>query len=961
MTKSYRRGAARVWDVKTLKPVSPNISSGHGVRNAWLSSCGARVITRDFEGQVHLWDRENGSVVSNLSRLGRIHSIVVSETRPVAFFVLDGNTVTSIDLIHGEVVHRRRYLSEVSLVELDCKHQRIAVALENGHLEILSDDLQQILFHTTENSQLPGAIESISFHPEKDLVLASLSAGADKLFRSAVSMLQLLPGSSIHRSDLELDVNASDISGLTRFIENGDLVVVDGEKSVRIFESMSGNLVAENVEPSEISFDPDTQIWKWNQRSYTQSDELIRAKVNLLTGVITSMHGRPSITSKLQLNRTITLLRNNPLQRTVRPDWHFKMLENNEQTGHTHQMQIHLDILQKLSLDKDTSLVKWIARSHLRSKRYQESIDSYNLIPDQIQNDWRIQMDLGVAYFGLREWIAAIKHFTNSLNLNTEDSRQYFRAIYFQAICHAYLKNWPEAQKSISAIKKNMYFLDQSGRNQFAIALGSKNWQSASELMLSPFDLDGVGATFTDSVLATAIDHAKTRKEREYSEFESDAETPPTNPEFWKQSAIRHAADGDWETAWEHGSAALALGSNDWHSRHILAVLSFRRYSQNQKDDLLDLAIQTAFDAIAMDGQKWESYRLIAWLYFNKNDVSNCIKYLKKATQLEPEIESNWNDLVVICHLKTKDRKTSESYARRLLEINPTSKTGIRALIDVLVENGRHKEAVEACLNFEKIDLNSSLVVFPDKEIFPTPQTEYFGSNHHAVGEHHRKAYFFELVGNKEKQIECLTKIIDQSPADLASRRNRGDLFFQIGRFQEAVEDYRSALESIANDRSDEAQRFRLVLGKALVEAYEIEEAAEVFDLYENVSDSSYEKEALIPYRFRIAYLGRNWDQALSLIDEAPFDGRVLSTIGEKLSLDIRDKKLHAVDDEQRLKVNAIVSKAQLTIAQYEFWQSASGQGKWREFDTTRFEMVRGPLRESIAATPTPRGVSARS
>ena len=103
-----------------------------------------------------------------------------------------------------------------------------------------------------------------------------------------------------------------------------------------------------------------------------------------------------------------------------------------------------------------------------------------------------------------------------------------------------------------------------------------------------------------------------------------------------------------------------------------------------------------------------------------------------------------------------------------------------------------------------------------------------------------RGLYYMES-GDRENAIECFSRVVAENPANILSHKYRGECYFQIGRYEEAIRDFVVAINNAATAdvlNSDLLRSLRYKCACAYLANGDLSAAAEhLFVLEENVDN----------------------------------------------------------------------------------------------------------------------------
>ena len=134
-------GTARVWDVSTLKPITPPLSHGGPVYRARFSHDGTRLVTASEDGLARIWDATTGALLVSINHEAAVQDARFSEhDRWVTVGSRDGNARVWNAETGEPVTPPLRHRSAVLTARILRDGKRLAVGTDDARLRIWDID-----------------------------------------------------------------------------------------------------------------------------------------------------------------------------------------------------------------------------------------------------------------------------------------------------------------------------------------------------------------------------------------------------------------------------------------------------------------------------------------------------------------------------------------------------------------------------------------------------------------------------------------------------------------------------------------------------------------------------------------------------------------------------------------------------------------------------------------------------
>ncbi len=233
---------------------------------------------------------------------------------------------------------------------------------------------------------------------------------------------------------------------------------------------------------------------------------------------------------------------------------------------------------------------------------------------------------------------------------------------YYLALCSQGLRSFQEALKYLSEVPENSSLYQESRKGIILIQINSKNKMDALD-SIKKFEISKNNLV-EDSIFKANILAYFSKYDEALGILNYAINKKPNARELYLKKAeyIKYTESKD---------AAITLAekiASKWPN--YADGLNFLGYSLIEKNEKLDYAKKVLLKAISIDPQNGFYLDSLGWLYYQKNDISNSLRYLNEALKYEPE------EPVIMYHLamaQFKDEMYNESLnnfyeANRLLE-----------------------------------------------------------------------------------------------------------------------------------------------------------------------------------------------------------------------------------------------------------------------------------------------------
>jgi len=181
-------------------------------------------------------------------------------------------------------------------------------------------------------------------------------------------------------------------------------------------------------------------------------------------------------------------------------------------------------------------------------------------------------------------------------------------------------------------------------------------------------------------------------------------------------------------------------------------------------------------DQIAKDADNARAYEDLAYLYNHRaaSDHTEASEYAKRVLELNPESKGGWVAFLEanngVCGDEWYDNHfTVIQYFKEFLEKNPKNFRGLYAIIENLLADGRHDEAMPYIKEIGQIKDNAQMLIY---------------SGDVALGH-----------GDIEKAKALWNQAVEKYPDEWQAYCRRADRFKKLGLIEEAIADYEKSVE----------------------------------------------------------------------------------------------------------------------------------------------------------------------
>jgi tetratricopeptide (TPR) repeat protein len=215
-------------------------------------------------------------------------------------------------------------------------------------------------------------------------------------------------------------------------------------------------------------------------------------------------------------------------------------------------------------------------------------------------------------------------------------------------------------------------------------------------------------------------------------------------------------------------------------------------------------AIHEAEDVLKSDPNYPDAHRLLAHVYWhmlsesqteknNKENLGKAIEHMEALTRLEPSDTDSWQVLGRLYKMNNQDQKAEEAF-KKVLNVDPDSKSGLSSLAQLYFEQGDYAGAVELLKKIPEDDLDPSLLGMLGYGYSQMHDFESAVATHQKAlakdpeNQELRRAYADALMdmGNTPAARAEFEKILKADPDDGSTYLRLAQLDRQEGRFDQA-------------------------------------------------------------------------------------------------------------------------------------------------------------------------------
>ncbi len=254
-----------------------------------------------------------------------------------------------------------------------------------------------------------------------------------------------------------------------------------------------------------------------------------------------------------------------------------------------------------------------------------------------------------------KDYLGAQKRLKELLNLNYNHSTVY----YHLAICSEGLRKFTDAITYLDKISQDNELYRDALKAKIIIYINAKDKDSAKK-NIDSFNVTDIN--IVQDIIFKANMYAYFAKYSEAIELLNYAikKVPDAKELYLKKAEYLKYTES------EKASIAFAEQvSSKWPN--YADVLNFLGYTLAEKNLKIEYARKILHKAVSLEPQNGFYLDSLGWLYFQKNDLKNSLKYIEEALKYEPE------EPVIIYHLALVLLK-AQQYERSLKNLEMTSK-----------------------------------------------------------------------------------------------------------------------------------------------------------------------------------------------------------------------------------------------------------------------------------------------
>ena len=252
--------------------------------------------------------------------------------------------------------------------------------------------------------------------------------------------------------------------------------------------------------------------------------------------------------------------------------------------------------------------------------------------------------------------------------------------------------------------------------------------------------------------------------EKQLQDFTKAVELSPGKPDYIRVRAEAMYRAKRYDEALSDIEKALELESEHASTHELRGMVLLGQEKYEEAKQSFDRASALAPEAILPYQHRGEMYRL-------QGDLKNAIEQLNKALEIKPDDVAT---LLIRSGLlfQSGDSKQSLADINKVIKLSPGLVKAYQMKAEILATEQRWEEAITG--------LNQILQVAPDRPELRELQ--------------YQLATYYLIQSQSELAIETFTKVLKWNADNASALRGRGDAYLNLGKHEEAIADFESAL-----------------------------------------------------------------------------------------------------------------------------------------------------------------------
>ena len=252
--------------------------------------------------------------------------------------------------------------------------------------------------------------------------------------------------------------------------------------------------------------------------------------------------------------------------------------------------------------------------------------------------------------------------------------------------------------------------------------------------------------------------------QKQLQDFTKAVELSPGKPDYIRVRAEAMYRAKRYDEALADIEKALELESEHASTHELRGMVLLGQEKYDEAKQSFDQASELAPEAILPYQHRGEMYR-------RQGDLKNAIEQLNKALEIKPDDVAT---LLIRSGLlfQSGDSKQSLADINKVVKLSPGLIKAHQMKAEILATEQRWEEAITG--------LNQILQVAPDRPELRELQ--------------YQLATYYLIQSRSELAIETFTKVLKWNADNASALRGRGDAYLNLGKHEEAIADFESAL-----------------------------------------------------------------------------------------------------------------------------------------------------------------------